>query len=393
MIKALLTPAVRQFIHEHREDNPAQLALLASKYPDIPTQLVAHQVKCYQRAKVKLPTFAETDGIVYPAGVSLEQSSSEATAQYKARLIEGRSLTDLTAGFGIDSYYFSRELEKVVAVEKNPGLTPVVTHNFEVLGVQNITYVQAEAIDYLENESEPTAAYFIDPARRDDANQKLHRIEDCQPNILELVPWLLKRKAEVWVKLSPLLDIHQALGQLVNVSELHVVSLHNECKELLFKCEAAYAGETVVRAVNLTKSGADVLRFTYAEEGQAVGYSEPLRYIYEPNASIMKAGGFKSVARAYGLLKLQRNSHLYTSSEWVDNFPGRGFLLEAVTVLNKKKLKPYLPANKANITVRNYPSTIQEIRKKTSIKDGGSVYLFATTLMDGSPRVLVCTRV
>ncbi|MBU2915460.1 THUMP-like domain-containing protein [Reichenbachiella agariperforans] len=393
MTEALLTPTIQQFIQEHRDDDPVQLALQARKYPDIPMQWVAHQIKCYQKAKSKIPAFAEKSIIIYPPGISLEQSSSEATAQYKARLIQGNSVTDLTAGFGIDTYYLSQHIETVIALERNPDLIPIVNHNWDVLGVKNITYHQTEAETYLSTEENPTDLYFIDPARRDDVNHKLHLIEDCQPNLLHILPALMERKAEVWIKLSPLLDIHQALEKIAHVAEVHVVSVQNECKELLLRVIPNHSTEPIIHAVNLTKQGDEILKFCYSEESDEINYNLPLHYLYEPNASIMKAGGFKAVARKYALSKLHRNSHLYTSDELVPNFPGRSFKIEALTVLNKKKLKTYLPANKANITVRNYPNTIQEIRKKTSIKDGGSVYLFATTLMDGSPKVLVCSRV
>ncbi|MCV9388222.1 class I SAM-dependent methyltransferase [Reichenbachiella ulvae] len=392
MINSLSKPEVRKFIQEHRLDDPAQLVLKAGKNTELPIREIAHQIKCWQKARHKLPTLVAHADLIYPPGVSLEQSSSEATAQYKARLISGQSLTDLTAGFGIDAYYLSQRFEQVIAIEQNPDLIPVVEHNLELLQAGNIRYVRGNAMDYLKEEKEPSDFYFLDPARRDGANQKVHLIEDCQPNLLEILPLLKQRSAKVLIKLAPLLDIQQALDRLPNVKEVHVVSVDNECKELLFQIDFEFEGEPKVVASNWVQESWDRLEFQYSDEREIASFSQPMKYIYEPNASIMKAGAFTSVGKQFGLSKLHRNSHLYTSEKVVAGFPGRVFEIEAVTVLNKKKLKPFLPNNKANITVRNYPNTVQEIRKKTSIKDGGSVYLFATTLMDGSASVLVCKK-
>jgi 16S rRNA G966 N2-methylase RsmD len=392
MIDHLNKPEVQQFIQDHLQDDPAELALQSSKYPDLPIKEIAHQIKCYQNAKVKLPAFAAKKGIIYPPGVSLEQSSSEATARYKAGLVHGNSLTDLTAGFGVDVYYFAQRIEKVIGIEKNPDLIHVVQHNLDELHCANVVYGKGDATKYLQSESTVSDIYYLDPARRDDANQKVHQIEDCRPNLLELLPIIMDIKATAWIKLSPLLDIHQALEKLRHVSEVHVVSVENECKELLFCCKPEFEGESEIIAVNLKKDKEEKISFSYEEEKETCSFAEPKKYLYEPNASIMKAGGFHSVARDYGLAKLHRNSHLYTSEGLVTDFPGRTFEIKATTVLNKKKLKEFLPDGKANITVRNYPNTVKEIRKKTAIKDGGWVYLFATTLMNGNPKVLVCEK-
>ncbi|UXP33367.1 class I SAM-dependent methyltransferase [Reichenbachiella agarivorans] len=392
MIEELLNPAVQKFIQEHLQDDPVTLALQAARFPEIPVALVAHQIKCFQKAKSKLPEFSAEPTIIYPPGVSLEQSSSEITAQYKANLMDGKSITDLTGGFGVDTYYFAKRFRQVYYVEQNLALHPVVAHNFEQLGIKNVELYLASAEEYLSNLTVTPDWHYLDPARRDGANQRVYQITDCQPDLTQLLPELLERGAKVLVKLAPMLDIRQALSQLDAVTEIHVISVDNECKEILFKIESGSEVEPKIFAVNLRGMVQDILSFMYSGEGDDCDYSMPQKYIYEPNASIMKTGAFKAVAQNYHLQKLHRNSHLYTSTILVNDFPGRVFELGAVTVMNKKKLKDYVPDNKANITVRNYPNTVQEIRKKTSIKDGGSVYLLATTLMDGSPKVLVCSR-
>ncbi|MGL1888815.1 MAG: hypothetical protein OCD76_20050 [Reichenbachiella sp.] len=392
LVTQINTPEVKDFIQAHLNDDPIQLILKGTSFPRIPIKEVAHQIQCIKKAKTKLPYWASIEAIIYPPGISLEQSSSEATATYKASLFKGKTVTDLTGGFGIDSYHLSKQMERVDYVEQNSTLHPIVQHNFAQLGADNICFHPTDALSYLNEENVPSDSYFIDPARRDDTDNRVFKIEDCRPNLNEVLPQLMKRKAEVVIKLSPLLDIQQSLSQIANVSELHIVSVNNECKELLFKLNFSVNNPTTLHAINIQKSGTDVFEFDYSQEDQLPEFSDPKTYIYEPNASVMKSGGFNSVANQFDLAKLHRNSHLYTSDQKVEDFPGRTFILEAVSVMNKKKLKSFLPNNKANITVRNYPETVQQIRKKMGIKDGGNVYLFATTLMDGSPKVLVCRK-
>jgi len=299
----------------------------------------------------------------------------------------------LTGGFGIDSYYFSKVFEQVNYVEQMPDLLPVVQHNFKLLDVNNVSFHNKTAEVYLEETKLHTDCYFIDPARRDEKANKVFKIEDCTPDLNKILPLLAQEGKMTLVKMSPMLDIQQALSELPNVSEVHIVAVNNECKELLFKIEVDFSGEPTVHAVNITANSHTTFSFDFTEEQALPSFSEPLDYIYEPNAAIMKSGGFNTVAKKYSLSKIHRNSQLYTSREHVIDFPGRAFKLLAVTVLNKKKLKNWLPDNKANITVRNYPESVKTIRKKTGIKEGGQVYLFATTLLDGSLKTLVCEKV
>ncbi|MEP3389467.1 MAG: hypothetical protein ABJO02_14840 [Reichenbachiella sp.] len=389
----ILSPTpVREFIQAHLNDDPLALALQAKKYPELPIREIATQIHTRKKAQSKLPEWFANQKIIFPHGVSMEQCSSEETAKYKASLVEGKTVTDLTGGLGIDLYYLSQNFEEANYIERSGELQMLAQHNFKALGVNDITQFHGTAAEYLKLEKEPADCYFIDPARRDDANQKVFQIEDCSPDLNFIIPLLLERKAEVLIKLSPLLDISQGLEVLPNVKEVHVVSVKNDCKELLFRIIPNYEGTVKRIAVNLINEKEECFEFS-EEEGETIpSFSKPKEFLYEPNASIMKAGGFNSISNAHGVNKLHRNSHLYTSENLVQNFPGRSFKIVAQTVLSKKKLKPYLPDGKANITIRNYPISVKEIRKKTGIKEGGEIYLFATTLMDGSLVVLVCEK-
>lgn len=390
----ILTPdPVREFIQTHLNDDLLALVLQAKKYPGLPIREIATQIQSRKKAQSKLPAWFANQKIIFPHGVSMEQCSSEETAKYKASLVDGKSVTDLTGGFGIDLYYLSNNFENANYIERTASLVELAKYNFEQLAASNIAIFNRTAEEYLEQEKTPASIYYIDPARRDEANQKVFQIEDCTPDLNLILPKLLERKAEVMIKLAPLLDIRLALEVLPNVKEVHIVSVRNECKELVFRIIPDYDGLVQRIAINLTKDELEKFAFSDNQEEVTPKFSQPLLFLYEPNASIMKAGGFNAAANAYDVHKLHRNSHLYTSEELVENFPGRTFNIVAQTVVNKKKLKPYLSQGKANITVRNYPMTVKEIRKKTGIKEGGEVYLFATTLMDGNLVTLVCEKI
>jgi len=394
LIDQLNKPEVRAFIKAHENDDPASLVLQSAQYPNLPIKLIAAQIKARKKAKSKIPEFYQQKGIIYPPGVSLEQSSSEQTAKYKAQLTSGKSITDLTGGFGIDTYYFAKNGTAVNYVEQNEDLCRLAVHNFDQLGIKNVRVFNESAAVFLNKTNAKIDWYYLDPARRNETNQKVFRIADCSPDLRQIVPGLIGLHANILIKLSPMLDIGMALNQLTNVREVHVVSVDNECKELLFWIDPAFDGEPLIVCANVRGVDVDMFQFAVSQESETQAeLSLPEKYLYEPNASIMKAGGMNSIALKYALKKLHRNSHLYTTSKPVDNFPGRGFKIIASTVLNKKKLQPYLPDWKANITIRNYPNAVNEIRAKTGLKDGGDVYLFATTLMDGSPKVLICEKV
>ncbi|MFC5268993.1 THUMP-like domain-containing protein [Adhaeribacter terreus] len=384
----------RAFLEAHKNDDPATLMLQAKRFPGLPVAELVQQIQARQKAKNKLPHWAENFDLIFPANLSVEQASSELTAQYKASLISGEILVDLTGGFGVDVFYFSQQFRQVYHVEQNEALSETVAFNFEKLDVNNVTFQAQNATVFLENFSEIADCIYLDPARRGTANQKVHLLEDCEPDVLQMLPTLLAKSHSVLLKTSPMLDIDRAVQQLKNVEKIWVIAVENECKEVLYQIGQTENPDPEITAVNLTPK-AENAGFSFRksnEETAETHYSEPLEFIYEPNAAIMKAGAFRQIAQRFGLKKLHRNSHLYTSVDLVADFPGRSFRLKTVAKYNKKVLHGLIPEKKANITVRNFPETVAQIRQKTGLKEGGDLYLFATTDMHQQLVILVCEK-
>jgi 16S rRNA G966 N2-methylase RsmD len=393
LIKAITSLEAQAFIADHELDNPHELALKYAQKVDFPIQLVVSQIKSRQKAKVKLPEWYRTKNIIFPHGVSMEQCSSEKTAKYKAELIQGESLIDLTGGTGVDTYYLSKKFEQTTYIERNKDLCELAKHNFSALGSE-ISIEIGEAASYIEKQESDIDWFYLDPARRDDSNKKVFKVSDCQPDLNTLLPLLLKTKANVLVKLSPMLDIKEVINTLTNIKSIHVVSVDNECKELLLLIENEYQGEIAINAVNIGNEKRDKFSFTYTEENNAAPkFSSPLEYLYEPNASILKAGAFKTIVDKFSLFKIHRHSHLYTSESLVDDFQGRIFKIITVIPASSKALKSYLEGGKANLTVRNFPLTTNQLGKKLKIKDGGKVFIFATTILQDKHRLIICEKV
>ncbi|MDX5442657.1 MAG: class I SAM-dependent methyltransferase [Hymenobacteraceae bacterium] len=389
-----LSAEAKKFIAEYLHHDPAQLALQARKYADLPVTELIQQIAARQKAFAKLPSWSENLDLIFPVALSVEQASSELTAAFKASLVHGELLIDLTGGFGIDATFFARSFKHVTYIERNTELAAVVAHNVKVLGIENVTCINTEATAFLADFSGRASCIYLDPARRGSANQKLHLLQDCEPDVLNLLPTLLNKSNQVLLKTSPMLDIDLAVQQLGHVAQVWVISVDNDCKEVLYLLQQQPTQSPVIKAFNLHKNQPqESFSFTKAAEEQAVvTFSEPQQYVYEPNAAVMKAGAFKTVALQYGLYKLHPNSHLYTSNMLVPHFPGRVFTCVAVSKYNKKELLQHLPQKKANIAVRNFPDTVAGIRKKTGIKDGGDYYLFATTDLTNKPVILICHK-
>jgi len=387
-----LTPLLKRFVEEHEADDIHTLALQASRYPDIDMELAIRQINGRKVAKEKIPSWYASQDILYPKNISLEQSSSEATARYKASLCGGTSMTDLTGGMGVDISFMAQRFQSATYVERQADLAEIAAHNFEALGLTNITVVNAEAEDYLA-EMPAVDLIYIDPARRDNAGRKTVSIEDCTPNIMEMEDALEAKAENVMIKLSPMLDISLALKSLRKVAAVHVVSIGNEVKELLFVEQRTDVQDVVIHCVNLKGDTKEVFSFTKKDEDNAsIAYATQMgKYLYEPNAAILKAGAYKSIATAFDVEKLHVSSHLYTSDTLID-FPGRRFTIDKVYSFNKKDIKELVTSIKqVNITSRNFPLSVEDIRKKTGLKEGGDSYIFATTLFDGK-KVLVVGR-
>ena len=388
MIEALLTPEVQKFIRDHENDDPATLMLRAKQYSDIPLKEAVEQIQSRKKAKAKLPTWYAAADLVYPPPLSLEQSSSSITAEYKASLFSGEEFVDLTGGMGIDFSFLSKYFKKGFYVERQANLVEIAQHNMKCLGLNSAEFHHAEAEDFLHQTSDEFDLIFLDPARRGNHDQKVFKIEDCEPNVLSLLPLMKANGRSILMKTSPLLDIKGAVKDLGGATEVHVVAVNNEVKELLFIIDDQANQNPIIKAIDLTNTEVK-FEFDYSQEQNTnLAHGSIESYLYEPNVAILKAGAFKSIAARLGLMKLHVNSHLYTSKAQVANFPGRSFKVIREISFNKKELRKAIPNMKANITVRNYPMTVEQIRKKTGLTDGGNLYIFATTDQDGKKAVL-----
>ena len=387
------SPTQQEFIFAHENEDVRELAL-RFRGEDMPFLLA--QIAGRQMAKYKIPTWYRTGEIVYPVHLSLEQASSEMMARYKCTLLPDKRerFADLTGGMGVDYSFMAPSFRHALYLEQDEELCRIAIHNFELLGLNHATVLHGKSEDYL-SQMEKADLIYLDPSRRDEAGRKVFRMEDCSPDLTQLKVQLLEKADRVMIKYSPMLDISLAVKTVGDVSEVHVVSVENECKELLFILTKD-EGECRYHAVNLHRGGEmEVFLFTREEETQeAVLTSQPERYLYEPNASIMKTGAFNAVGNSYQLMKLHRHSHLYTSDLLLPGFPGRIFTIEEVMVPNRINVRRFVSeTEKVNIAVRNYPMSVAEIRRKTGLKDGGERYLFATTLADGQKVWIVGKKV
>ena len=389
------------FLQAHRNDDVRTLALQAKKYPGIDLAEAVVQIAGRQMAEKKLPSWAAIDGIRYPRHLSMEQCSSELTARYKASLVEGDSLADLTAGLGVDCSFLARRFRQVDYVERQEALCRLAERNFPLLGLPDVRIHCDDGTEYLRR-MDPVDCLFLDPARRDAHGGKTVRIADCEPDVRALEPLLVEKGKTVMVKLSPMLDLSTALKELHHVAAVHCVAVHNECKELiiLLKKETDNVSlsaeqEVIIHCEQMVDNFlSQHFSYSLSEERAAACplTAQVGTYLYEPGAALLKTGPFRLLGQRYGLRKLHANSHLYTSDTFVD-FPGRRFRVTGVAGFGKKELKTLLEGiGQANLTVRNFPATVAELRKKLKLKEGGEVYLFATTLADGAKVLVKCLR-
>lgn len=377
------------FIRLHANDDVRQLALRGTKDPEVNLTYALEQIAGRQKARTKLPSWAAIEGIVYPPHLSMEQCSSEQTAHYKASIAgKGQRVVDLTAGFGVDMAFISQGFQKAVHVEQQELLCTISSANYQLLGLNHIEVVCGNGVEYL-HQMEHADLIFIDPARRDEHGGRTYGIADCTPNILEIADEMLEKADRVMLKLSPMLDWRKAVGDLNNVNEVHIVSVDNECKELLLILSKM---STPLRIFCVNNDEV----FEYSLE-EPVNHISPIPhtplYLFEPNASIMKAGCFELVEQRFEVAQLDRNSHLFVSDTEKKSFPGRQFIIERRTSMNKRELKEALgDIDKANLAVRNFPMTVAELRKRLKLKEGGDVYIFATTVANEGHQLFVCRK-
>jgi len=410
----MLTQAEKDFVQANLHGNITALALKLGRFSALNARLILQQIAGYQAVEQKIPSWYKHSDILFPSSLSLEQCSSEATAIYKqqivAKLLDFHCMADLTGGFGVDCSFLAQGFDRVLYVERQVELCELAKNNFEVLGLKQIEVVQGDGVEAISNCAQYLGTIskevstkknfdliFLDPARRDHKGGKVVALSDCEPDLTLLKPLLLEKSRYVLVKLSPMLDISLALKSLPETIEVHVVSVDGECKELLFLLKSGSNPEfPEIHCINIRSNREDQLfQFEKGEElgAECVYAKTPGAYLYEPNASLLKAGAFSILTQVFNVRKLHPNSHLYTSDKLISDFPGRAFQIDSVFPLHPKDLKSQLAGvQKANITVRNFPNTVAGIRKKTKLREGGDVYLFATTLMDEKKVLISCKK-
>ena len=338
-----------------------------------------------------MPTWFNTNAIVYPSKISLEQTSSEITAQYKSDLVSGESIIDLTGGFGVDDYYFSKKMKSVYHCEINAELSEIVAHNFNCFGIKNADFFAEDSLDVLKRLNKKFDWMYIDPSRRNDAKGKVFMLKDCLPNVPDLLEIYFEYSNNILIKTAPILDITAGLSELQFVKTIRIIAIDNEVKELFWEIENHYKNSITIKTVNYNKNKVETFEFEFNSDTIS-NYSLPKKYLYEPNSTIMKSGGFSEIGKAFSLEKLHPHSHLYTSEELVD-FPGRIFEINSQFDYSNGTMKSNFKNRKSNITTRNFPETVENIRKKWNIKDGGNQYSFFTTTINESKIVLLCTKI
>ncbi len=366
-----------------------ELALKGSPFIEVPTKDLIIQIESRRKAEKKLPTWFQTDKIVYPPKLNIEQTSSEIASNYKASIVEGRTILDMTGGFGVDSYYFSQKFEKVFHYEINKELSEIAAANLKTLFADNVDCFNEDGLNALNNSK--FNIIYADPSRRHETKGKVFFLRDCEPNIPENLSKILESCNVLMVKTSPMLDISVGLQELKNVFEIHIVAISNEVKELLWLLKKNYEGSPEIKTININFNAEETFNFERDTYSEAV-YALPNRFLYEPNAAIMKSGAFENISEAFKIKKLHKHTHLYTS-EALREFPGRRFFIEKSINYTKSEIKKNLNINTANITTRNFPESVELLRKKWKIKDGGNTYLFFITDFEENKKILVCSKI
>lgn len=384
---SLLDDNVQEFI-KNFDGEIYKILLGASPFPNVTAAELAEQIESRRKIEKKLPTWYNTPKILFPPKLNLEQTSSEITAQYKASLVSGNSLADITGGYGIDSFFFSENFKKVHHFEINTELSKIVSHNLKVLKKDSISCFAEDGLKRALEDSYDVI--YVDPSRRHKSKGKVFFLKDSEPNIVEHQSEILKHCKTLMIKTSPMLDISRGLEELSNVTEVHIVAVDNDVKELLWILKDGFEGNPSIKTVNFKKNEDKHFDFQWNHKGNAE-YSLPKKYLYEPNAAILKSGAFDLISETLNVYKLNKNTHLYTNDTLID-FPGRRFTIEEVVPYSKTEIKKALTFKNANISIRNFPESVEKLRKKWKIKDGGDIYLFFITALEGKKQMLICSK-
>ncbi|MGB3464152.1 MAG: class I SAM-dependent methyltransferase [Cyclobacteriaceae bacterium] len=393
-LKRLLSEEVRQYIRQNEACDIAALLLSGKSVNGVPASTLADQIVSRRKAKIKLPHWFAQDKVIYPPPLSLEQASSAATGQYKASLCSGTNMIDITGGMGIDASFFADSFEALTYVEMQTDLVAVFTHNAKMLGLNYIKVINSDGIEYLKScQDDAFDLIYTDPARRDPEANKVFAIHDCTPDIVSMQSLLLSKGRKVMIKLSPMLDISHSLELLNHVEEVHVVAVNNECKELLFLLSRDFIGKPIIKTINIEKSTNQYFDFYRQAESEAmVTHGFINGFLYEPNAAVLKAGAYKLPADRFELSKLDIHTHLYTSDQQVENFPGKVYRILSAFGSQKKEITKRLKGKKISIKTRNYPMTVAAIRNKYGFPDGDEAYVFFCQIA-GKKMVLECVKI
>ena len=383
MNKILLNTDIQAFINTHINSNIHELILKGSPFEGLDIKELIEQIEAKKKCSLKLKTWFETPGIYYPNKLNIEQTSSETAALVKSKFMQGTSLVDLTGGLGVDTYYFSKQFKTVVHCEMDSKLSEIAAYNFEVLGTKNITTQAKDGIEFLKSCSDTFDWMYIDPSRRDAQKNKKFLIEDCSPNVIKHQNLFFKHAKNVLIKMSPMLDISVGITALKHVKTVYIVAVKNEVKELLFHQEKDFDGTATIQTLNSHRNGDEQFSFEIAEEENAEAtFSSPKTYLYEPNAAMMKSGAFKLISEKFKLDKLDPHTHLYTSDEKIEDFPGKIYQISNCYPYQKKPLKKAIGGLKANVKTRNFSEKIETLKTLFKLSDGGDLYLFFTTSND-----------
>lgn len=389
--KEILKSEIQHYINEKTGTDTSKLAFQKNPFPEVDFKIILTQIEARTKSKYKLPTWFESKKIIYPNKLAIEQTSSEITALYKSEIVCGEKLIDLSGGFGVDDFYFSKKVHQVFHCEINSDLSEIVAYNFKQLGCENINCISGDSTEILKNLNQNFDWIYVDPSRRNEVKGKVFMLNDCLPNVTELQEFYFQYTNNILIKTAPLLDITAGLSELKNVKTIHIVSVENEVKELLWEIEKDFQNKVTIKTINFSKNEKQLFNFVLNSETN-VGFSLPKKYLYEPNSAVMKSGGVMEIAFQYSLDKLHQNSHLCTSNDCIE-FPGRVFYIETIINYTKKEILENLTNQKANITVRNFPDSVETIRKKWKIKEGGNLYCFFTTDTNEKKIVLICTKI
>jgi len=394
IITKLLDKKVQKFIDKNLNSDISKLIFKGSPFADINIKILVNQIEAKNKSKKKLSTWFYSKNIIYPQKLSIEQTSSEKTAEFKASLFKGNKAIDLTGGFGVDTFYFSKNFEQFTHCEYNKQLSEIVKHNFATLEKNNVDFISGDGLEYLKSTNNTYNLVYLDPARRSDIKGKVFMLADTQPNPVDNLELLFSKSKNILIKVSPLLDLKNTIRELKNVKTIYIISLNDEVKELLFLLEKEYKNDTEIISVDLFNSKkTKKSSFTLNDANYTSNYNLPQKFLYEASAAVMKSGAFNQISEKYKINKIASNSHLYTSNKLIEKFQGRTFEIISVSKANKKDIRKNLPFDKANISTRNYMMSVAEIRKKFKIKDGGNDYLFFTIGYNKEAIVIYCRKI